>query len=205
VVCRLLSPSNKLRVAVCLFTSGSIVNSLVLQAQPYYDLYVPDSDEEYEPANSGASGMTDVEREQHPAGSALSEGGSDAGTSRLHEEAAAATAADADSTDAAAAAAAAVQETSSKSEETAVDAGAEEGGSGAAAVAAGAAAEAAGAAAAAEASAPAVKGCEGAEAAMLAAEGSQRQHQQQGEGSKENGTAANSRGQRGGSRRGVAA
>ena len=104
----------------------------MLQAQPYYDLYVPDSDEEYEPANSAASGMTDVEREQHPAGSALSEGG----TSRLPE--AAATAADADSADGAAAtSAAAVQETSSKSEETAVDAGAEEGGSGAAAVAAG--------------------------------------------------------------------
>jgi serine/threonine-protein phosphatase 5 len=32
------------------------------EAQPYYELWVPDSDEEWEPAASDASGMTDVQR-----------------------------------------------------------------------------------------------------------------------------------------------
>lgn len=34
-----------------------------LQAQPYYELTVPDSDEEFEPASADASGMTGVERD----------------------------------------------------------------------------------------------------------------------------------------------
>ncbi|PSC75899.1 Serine threonine-phosphatase 7 [Micractinium conductrix] len=44
------------------------------EAQPYYDLFVPDSDEEFEPAASTASGMTGVEREG-PAASTRSCGG----------------------------------------------------------------------------------------------------------------------------------
>jgi hypothetical protein len=83
-----------------------------LQAQPYYDLYVPDSDEEFEPAPSTASGMTDVER---PSASTLSTA-SDAAT----EQQAAAEVDSVAGVEAAGEAAAAAQETSNKSEETAV-------------------------------------------------------------------------------------
>lgn len=55
------------------------------QAQPYYELTVPDSDEEYEPASADASGMTGVERDTASglAGPTLSTA-SDAGTAQ-HE------------------------------------------------------------------------------------------------------------------------
>lgn len=42
------------------------------EAQPYYSLYVADSDEEWEPAASDASGMTDVQR---PSASTVSDAG----------------------------------------------------------------------------------------------------------------------------------
>ncbi|EFN58373.1 hypothetical protein CHLNCDRAFT_20762 [Chlorella variabilis] len=91
------------------------------EAQPYYDLYVPDSDEEFEPAASSASGMTDVER---PSASTMSVA-SGAGTSQQPPLQQLPTA-EADSMEAAGAAATpAAQETSSKSEETAVVAMAE--------------------------------------------------------------------------------
>lgn len=86
-----------------------------MQAQPYYDLYVPDSDEEFEPAPSTASGMTDVER---PSASTLSTA-SDAATQAQQQDAQAA--AEVDSVAGVqAAGTAAAQETSNKSEETAV-------------------------------------------------------------------------------------
>lgn len=54
-----------------------------VQAQPYYELTVPDSDEEYEPASADASGMTGVERDtaSGQAGPTLSTA-SDAGTAK---------------------------------------------------------------------------------------------------------------------------
>ncbi|KAL4428044.1 hypothetical protein ABPG75_002133 [Micractinium tetrahymenae] len=53
------------------------------EAQPYYELTVPDSDEEYEPASADASGMTGVERDTASglAGPTLSTA-SDAGTAQ---------------------------------------------------------------------------------------------------------------------------
>lgn len=52
------------------------------EAKPYYDLYVPDSDEEFELAPMDASGMTGVERDAAPTLSVAS----DAGTSRQQRE-----------------------------------------------------------------------------------------------------------------------
>lgn len=88
-------------------------------AEPYYSLYVPDSDEEWEPAGSDVSGMTDVQR---PTASV----GSDAGTCGAQEQQQEQQGATADSIDAAAAAAVTAAEEEA-SADTAVPAPAGEG------------------------------------------------------------------------------
>ena len=88
------------------------------EAQPYYSLYVPDSDEEWEPAASDASGMTDVQR---PVASTASDAATFRGQGEQEGGAAAAEVDSAGATGAAAAAAAAAEEDQSADTGVAAD------------------------------------------------------------------------------------
>ena len=86
------------------------------EAQPYYELWVPDSDEEWEPAASDASGMTDVQR---PTASVAS----DAATFQDDAQAAAATGGEIDSLQAGSTAAAAAAAAAAAEEDVSADTG----------------------------------------------------------------------------------